>query len=174
MSVKEDGRSLRIRFCWIWRCFVGPAVMCLAWNTFVVLWYWSALRNADPAKWLAVIVCAPHAAIGLFLVYATLAGFLNRTVIQVTSEFLTVRHGPVPWWDNRRLPIDDIERLSCRKDADAGEHARIYVYAVAALTKGASKVDLLTHLDRAQARFIHQELERWLKIGDHGSATKSG
>jgi len=30
-----------------------------------------------------------------------------------------------------------------------------------------SKVDLVTELDHAQASFIKQELERWLKIDDH-------
>src|SRR5262245_49807935 len=53
--VKEDGRSLRVGFRWIWGRFTGPATMCLAWNCFVVLWYWNALRTGGPMMWLAII-----------------------------------------------------------------------------------------------------------------------
>jgi len=38
-----------------------------------------------------------------------LACLLNHTVIEVTSEFVTVRNGPMPWWGNRTLPIEKIE-----------------------------------------------------------------
>src|SRR5262249_20227192 len=97
-SVRDDGSSLRIRFWWIWRSFTKAACICLLWNSFLVGWYWSALRTPETRiMWFAVVWCLPHVAIGLLLVYATLAGLLNRTVIKVTSEFLTVWHGPVPW-----------------------------------------------------------------------------
>jgi hypothetical protein len=167
-SVKEDARGLRIRFRWIWRRFTGPATMCIAWNSFVVGWYWNALRTGGPPMWLAVIFCSPHAVVGLLLVYATLAGFLNRTVIKVTSEFLTVWNGPVPWWGNRRLSIDALERLYCDREPEAVKHRWIHAYRVNALTKEASKVDLVTELDRAQALFIRQELDRWLNSHAHG------
>jgi hypothetical protein len=165
-SVKDDGSSLRIRFRWIWRRFTGAATMCLVWNCFVVGWYWAALRTPEKRMmWFALVWCLPHAAIGLLLVYATLAGLLNRTVIKATSECLTVRNGPVPWWGNRRLLVDQLERLVCQKDAAEAGHGWIYVYCVNALTKEGGKVDLITELDSAQALFVKQELERWLKIG---------
>src|SRR5947209_2639167 len=81
--IKDDGRSLRVGFRWIWRRFTGPATMCLVWNCFVVLWWWNALRSGDRMGWLAIIITIPHAAIGLLLVYATLAGLLNQTVVTV-------------------------------------------------------------------------------------------
>jgi hypothetical protein len=116
-SVKEDGRSLRIRFRWIWRRFTKAASFCLFWNSGLVCWYWSALRTPEARiMWFAVIWGIPFVAIGLLLVYATLAGLLNRTVIKVTSDFLTVWQGPVPWWGNRRLRVDELERLYCHKD----------------------------------------------------------
>jgi hypothetical protein len=167
-SVKDDGRVLRISNRWIWCKFIGPAMMCLAWNGFVVFGYWCALRTGGRIMWLPIIVLIPHAGIGVLLVYATLAGLLNRTVIKVTSEFLTVRNGPVPWWGNRRLPIDELERLYCEKDTDPEKQGWTYVYGVHALTKAASKVDLVTELERAQALFIKQELDRWLNSEDHG------
>jgi hypothetical protein len=168
-SVRNDGHSLRIRFRWIWRRFSGPACICLLWNGFLVCWYWGALTTPEKRwMWFAMIWCLPHVCVGLFLIYATLAGLLNRTVIKVTSEFLTVRHGPVPsFYGNRSMRIDELERLSCEEETDPETHGRIYVYGVHGLTKGGSKVDLITELDDAQALFIQQELERWLKIAGH-------
>ncbi len=119
--------------------------------------------------WFVLIWSVPFIAIGLLLVYATLAGLLNRTVIKVTSEFLTVWHGPVPWWGNRRLRVDELDRLYCDKDTTSGKDRGSRFFSVNALTKGASKVDLVTDLDNpTEALFIKQELERWLKIDDHG------
>jgi hypothetical protein len=123
--------------------------------------------------WLAILITIPHAAIGVSLVYATLGGLLNRTVIQVTSEFITVRQGPVPWWGNRRLPLDEIERLDCDRETDPEERGGRYDYCVQAQTRTASKVDLVSDLDRAQALFIKQELERWLNLDEHGVGGKS-
>src|SRR5947209_5683131 len=91
--VTDDGSTLRVGFRWVWGRFRGPAAMCLVWNSFVVLWYWNALRSDGRMKWMAIIITLPHAAIGVFLLYATLAGLLNRTVVTVTSEFVTARCG---------------------------------------------------------------------------------
>jgi hypothetical protein len=169
-SIRDDGRGLRIRFCWIWRKFVSPAGMCLAWNSFLIGYYWSALRTPEVRMmWFAVIWCIPHVAIGLLLVYGTLAGLLNRTVIKLTSEFLTVWHGPVPWWGNQRLPVNELERFACHKDTASGKDGGSRFFSVHARRKGGGTVELVTDLDNpAQALFIKQELERWLKINGHG------
>jgi hypothetical protein len=167
-SVREDSSSLRLRFSWIWRRFINGAFICLLWNSFLIGWYWSALRTPEKRiMWFAMIWCLPHVAVGLLLIYAMLAALLNRTVIKVTSEFFTVWHGPVPWFGNCSLRIDDLERLYCAEETRPQERRRSYVYGVHALTKGASKVELLTGLDSAQALFIKQELERWLHAHDH-------
>jgi hypothetical protein len=170
-SIKDDGSSLRIKFRWIWRTTAGGYVIVLIWNCFVVLWYWNALRTGGPWIWLAILFTIPHGAIGLFLAYGTLAALLNRTVITVTSEFFIVRHGPVPWWGNRKLPTDELDRLYCDKDAESkekkGGHCR---YSVFAQTKEASTVELVNDLqERDQALFIVQEVERWLNKGDASS-----
>lgn len=167
-SVRDDENSLRIRYCWVWRKFTGPASMCLAWNTFVVTWYWLALRAEERSwTWVAGIFGLPHLAVGLLVVYATLAGLLNRTVIRVTRESVRVWNGPLPWCRNRTLPADQLEGLSCEKGRDAEDDRERSDYVVNARLKGGSQVELVSELyDPAQARFLRQELERWLKIGE--------
>jgi hypothetical protein len=164
---------LRIKFRWIWWRFLKAALICLVWNSGLACYYWGALRTPEMRiMWFAMIWCLPHVAIGLLLFYATLAGLLNRTVIQVTPEFLTVRNGPVPWWGNRRLAVDEIERLYCGRHSSSGEEGEGYFSGVKAMTKGGGKVEVVTDLDEpAQARFIKQELERWLQIPGHPDRT---
>jgi hypothetical protein len=75
----------------------------------------------------------------------------------------------VPWWGNRTLAVDQLEGLSCNKGWDAREGRERSDYVVTARVKGGSQVELVTDLyDPTQARFIRQELERWLKAGARG------
>src|SRR5262245_10943359 len=170
ISIKDDGSTLSISFRWIWRKFTGPAAMCLVWNAFVAAWYWGALRAEEVRiMWFAIVWGTPFAAVGLLLVYGTLAGLLNRTVIKATSEFITVWNGPLPWWGNQKLAVGDIERLHWHRAAsDEGKQSSFW--SVSAQTKGTGNVELVSDIDeRDQAQFIAQELERWLKIGNGGT-----
>ena len=128
-------------------------------------WYWIVFRPPGREMWLGVILGIPFTALGLMALYSTLAGLLNRTVIKVTSEFISVRHGPLPWWDNRSLRIDQLERLYCNKHTKSGSRS----YSLNGQTKEGNDVDLLANLDNpAKALFIKQEIERWLSIHSYG------
>jgi hypothetical protein len=149
--------------------------MCLIWNAFVTAWYWGALRaEEDRIMWFAIVWGVPFAAVGLLLVYGTLAGLLNRTVIKATSEVITVRHGPIPWLDNHRLPVGQIERLYWHNRSDSEKGGVSSFYTISARTKEAGEVELVRDIDdRVQAQFITQKLEQWLKIGDRAVGEKS-
>jgi hypothetical protein len=71
------------------------------------------------------------------------------------------------------LLIDELEELYCdaasSEEEEEEEDKKSSWYSVYALTKGASKVELVTDLNRERALFIIQELERWLKIGAPGA-----
>lgn len=170
ISIKDDGSTLSISFRWVWRKFTGPAAMCLVWNAFVTAWYWGALRAEEVRiMWFAIVWGTPFAAVGLLLVYGTLAGLLNRTVIKATSELITVRTGPLPWWGNQRLAVGDIERLFWHKQTASPEGGESSFWSVSAETNGADNAELVSDIDElVQAQFITQELERWLKTGDRG------
>ena len=162
--VKDRGHSLRIGFCWVWSRFLNPAMMCVMWNTIILGLYWSAWR--DPKRhwiWCVGIFLFVHLLVGLFLVYATLAGLLNRTVVKLTPEFLTVRNGPLPWWGNVTLPLADLRRLYCAPDSTSKKKRDYVYYRVSALTNDSRKIELVSSLDSAaDGLFIVQELERWL------------
>jgi hypothetical protein len=112
----------------------------------------------------------PHVAVGVLFGYTTLAGLLNCTIIEVTSEILTTRHGPVPISGccKPKLPINEVQQLYCVQDFETSRRGRRSVtYSVNALTRDLHKVPLVNGLDnRDHAVFIEQLIERWLKIED--------
>ncbi|MFL5338787.1 MAG: hypothetical protein ACJ8F7_01355 [Gemmataceae bacterium] len=162
--VKDRGHSLRIGFCWVWSRFLNPAMMCLMWNSIILGLYWSAWRNPERHWiWFVGIFLFVHLMVGVLLVYATLAGLLNRTVVKLTPEFLTVWNGPLPWWGDVQLPLGDLRRLYCGPDSTSKKSRDYSRYRVSALMNDLRKVELVTGLDSAaDGLFIIQELERSL------------
>jgi hypothetical protein len=160
ISVEDDGTRLVITFSCTWRRrLTETAVACVAWNSCVVVCYGLALTNSDPyVMWPALVILTAHLLCGLMFVHLTLARHLNHTAIEVTSEFLDVRHGPVPGWaKNQTLAVDELERFYCYNKVRSSN-------CVGALTKEGSIADLVRQLPSyAQAFFIKQELESWLK-----------
>ncbi len=47
----------------------------------------------------------------LYFFGSALYGFVNKTVVTVSSRQLTIKHRPLPWPGNRQLSPDDIERV---------------------------------------------------------------
>jgi hypothetical protein len=167
-SVKNDGNSLRICFWWIWGGFLNSLMFCFLWNSFVIFYYWMALRIQDRLMWLPVVWGILHVLIGLWLVYVTLIRLLNRTVINLTSEFLTIRHVPFPWWGNTRLPVDELDRLYCHRDASLAKRGGRYFYTLNAAVKGGTTLELVKDFPNpAEPLFIKQKLERWLRMEEH-------
>jgi hypothetical protein len=165
IQVDDTGSSLRIVRRWFSPGIIFLAVFCLCWDSFLVFWYTMAVKPGAP--FMLKVFPILHVVVGVALTYTALAGFLNRTVIEATSEFLSVRHGPVPWPGKRTLPVEALDQLYCQEDSSSTSDGVRYSYRVNALMKGAKKVPLVTRLaDRDQALFIEQELERWLHIKD--------
>src|SRR5262245_22622614 len=76
--VREDGDRLRISFVWFRGGFANAAFIWFFWTSFVVGWYWGALRTPEKRiMWFAIVWGVPFAAVGLLLFYAILAVLLN-------------------------------------------------------------------------------------------------
>jgi hypothetical protein len=157
---------LRIARRWFSWQYVVLLVFCIIWDGCVVFWYKVSL-TASGVPLLAVVIPLVHVAVGLGLTYTVVAGFLNRTVISVSPERLTVRHGPLPWFGNRDLPSREIEQLYCERRVTETDDGQVVRFELAASLHDGRKVRLLKGLDAAnQAQYIEQEVERWLGIVD--------
>ena len=159
-------RNWRITRRWFSCVFIFLAFFCVFWDGFLVFWYSIAFGAGAPL--IAKLFPILHLALGIGLTYFTLAGFVNRTTIEVASDELTIQHGPLPWFGNHRLPVDQLEQLYSRQVVNQGKNGRIsYSYKVNAVTREGKKITLLSGLTESdQALFVEQQLEQHLGIKD--------
>jgi DNA-directed RNA polymerase subunit RPC12/RpoP len=121
MRVERDAESARIIQRWFSPKYVPMAFFCVAWDAFLIFWYSMVLGGGAP--WIFAVFPIVHLAVGIGITYSTLAGFLNRTVVELTREDLSVWYQPLPWLGEKTIPTAEIQQLFCketRKDGKSG------------------------------------------------------
>jgi hypothetical protein len=99
--------------------------------------------------------------------YALIVGFLNTTTISATPNVISIKHGPLPLWRNKRFASKDILQLYCKKENHWNKLYLATMFSVEAIMNDKSNITLLYNLDIAeQALFIEQEVEKFLNIED--------
>lgn len=173
VRVENEGSELRLSWrWWSWRvCFL--VFFCISWDASLVFWY--SVGIANPAfPWIFFVFPIVHLAVGVSLTYFTLAILVNRTVVLVDQEELQVRHGPLPWLGNLRIPVDQIAQLYVG-DAANGDHGseaniwsfrRRYSVALRVLLRDGASRTLLRLEDLELALYLEREIEKFLGIPD--------
>jgi hypothetical protein len=162
--VDQRNEELQIRYRWFRWTVLFMALFCVVWDGFLVAFFMPAvLRGA----WQFALFGSLHAAVGVGLTYATLAGFLNRTRIRTTGRRIRIDHGPLPWLGNRTIDADSIEQLFCREKRGTSRSGARYSYEVRALLKNGRQVTLVGNLvEPEEAAYLEQQIERRLGIQD--------
>lgn len=164
-TVEDSGGSLRISFRWFSPLAFFLLFFCIFWNAFLVVWYVIAFSTNGPL--MMKLFPLIHVAVGLFLTYYVLTSFLNRTTITVGEGACRVKHGPLPWPGNCELFSDDVEQIHVEEKTRVNNRRLTYYYDVFARMRDGAKVKLVASLtDADQARFVEQEIERFLRIRD--------
>jgi hypothetical protein len=136
----------------------------LFWNGFMAVWFGIAIISR---VWPMALFGTLHAAIGLFVAYYALAGFLNTTEVRVGMGEVEVTHGPLPWFGKRRLETAGIAQLYSKEVAHRQRRGTSYSHEVHVATRDGQQVKLLSGLDSSeQALYLEQEIERYLGIKD--------
>jgi hypothetical protein len=172
MEVVDLGTSFEIRRRWFSPVFVFLVFFCLFWNGFMIVWHGIALSQG---LWPMSCFGLLHTAVGIALLYFTVAGFVNTTVVRVERGMIEVRHGPLPWPGNKSLEAHDVEQLYCREQVNGNKNRSQCTYEVRVLRQGNVRDTLVKGLtDPDQALYIEQELERHLRIVDQPVAGELG
>lgn len=147
---------------WFGPHYLFLVFFCIGWDSFLVFWYSRPVNN-----WFFYVFPIAHLAMGVSLTYYTLAGLLNKTTLRIAKGVLSVRHGPLPWRGNRRLPVDRIRQLYVRKRVHEGQESKSVTYDVHVEDDQLARVKLLTGLHSLeQAEFIEWVVEDHLGIED--------
>jgi hypothetical protein len=164
VQVQDFGHSFEISRRWFSPMFLFLAVFCVFWNGFMLVWHGIALASG---AWFMSLFGLLHTAVGLGLLYFTVAGFINATVICVAQGMIDVRHGPLPWPGNKSLSVHDVSQLYCRETVQHNKNGTQCTYEVMVLRQDNVRETLVKGLtDADQALYIEQELERHLRIQD--------
>jgi hypothetical protein len=141
------------------------AFFAFAWDAFLVFWY--SMAFAVGAPWIMIVFPVAHLAVGVGITYYTIAGFINRTILEVTPETISVRFEPLPWIGKKTLRTAELKQLYCKEKIVSSKEGGQTQYELYAVTGANTQVKLLGGLDNSDtAVFLEQQLERWLNIED--------
>ena len=164
MEVVDLGSSFEIRRRWFSPVFLFLVFFCLFWNGFMIVWHGIALSQG---LWFMSCFGLIHTAVGVALLYYTVAGFVNTTVVRVAQGLIEVQHGPLPWPGNKSLEAHEVEQSYCREQVNRNKNGSQCTYEVMVLRRDNVRDTLVKGLtDPDQALYIEQELERYLRIAD--------
>jgi hypothetical protein len=165
VSIQNDAQSARLVQRWFSFKFIFLALFALFWDGFLIFWYGAALLAG--ASWIMLVFPLVHLAVGIGITYYTIAGFINRTVVEVNRETLSVWFEPLPWFGKRKLSTAGVTQLYCKEKIVRHKNGYSIQYVLYAVTAANTQVKLLGGLDDSNtAIFLEQQLERWLKIED--------
>lgn len=162
LTMSERVDTLRLERRWFRPILFFQLLFCIGWDAFLVFWYTNAPN--DP---IFIIFPLIHVAVGVSLTYATIAGFLNRTVIEAGTRHLAIQHTPLPWRGNRRIPVSELQQLFCEEHIRRGENGSTATYSLNAFLQNGRKLTLVKGLPAAdQALFLEYTLEKHLGIAN--------
>ncbi len=154
--------AIVIRRAWRSKAAYFLAFFSAFWNVFMVVWMTIALKQGELGM---AAFGSIHASVGLFLLYFTIASFVNKTDVRINTENLQVSHGPIPWFGNKSIPVHEISQLYCEQKVTQGKNGQSISYRVNCLDHKQRKQKLLSGLNEYdQARYIEAEIEKILGI----------
>jgi hypothetical protein len=165
ITVELNFDTLNITYRWWSAKYLFLLFFCIAWDSFLVFWY-SMVSQGAP--WIMIVFPIGHVAVGIGLTYYTIAGFINRTVIGVGQQWLTVTHGPFPWLGNKRIDRIQVRQLYAEEArSQSSRGGTSFSYQLNAILQDNTKLKLLAGLPSPDvARFVEQSIEEYLRIED--------
>lgn len=188
LTMRQEGVNLEIEKRWFNHYTIRKAVFAVIWLAFVgwMTWAWQTHSGARPF-WpldsdhfgLATLIQAMLLGFGVVYAYRTAADWLNRTLVTVSREKLSIRHGPLPLRGNMIIAVSGIQHLQLKQSIWARRAGRgrppVHTHEVhAVLSDGRSK-KLVGGFDTpVQALQFKQAIENYLALKPVQPGTQSG
>ena len=124
VNVQKTGSSLQLSYRWFTGWAFVITIITILWNIYVVFsissradifHYTDGKLTFNSLQGLFPIIIFPHVWIGLFLIYYTLALYINKSAITASFNQLKIRHTPLPWWGNYTIQRADIKQIYTKK-----------------------------------------------------------
>lgn len=178
IRTEQDANGSRIIQRWFSAKYIFMAFFCVVWDGFLCVWYSIVLGGmglsgidgggmGGPPMIFALFPLV-HVAVGAYVTYTTIAGFVNRTTVELTHDTLSIYFDPLPWPGEKKIPSSQIKQIYCKENRKTGRHGAVtFIYTLFAVTNEDRQVQILDGLETPEmARYIEQQLETWLRIKD--------
>lgn len=172
----KDGLILTSSRMWS-GCFV-ILILAIGWTFIMVLLSFSLVREVrtpilvpGSSLWFLLIIfflamlCA-----GLVLLYYALAVWLNRTVVTLTPQTLSVRYQPLPVSGDITIPTAELRQLYPKRVvvlASRGGAEMAVRYELRALLKNYKYITLLEFNSPEEVLYTKQQIEAWLRLNGY-------
>ena len=158
--------GLTLTYRWFSVKYIFLAAFCVVWDGFLAFWYYTAFTTDAPL--MMVLFPVLHLAVGVFLTYSTLAGFVNKTVVTVSNGTISIFHGPLPWFGSKTIPAHSITQLYVEDRVHRSSKGGTSVtYRLSAITTENKKIKLISTIDSHDtALYLELEVERHLGLRD--------
>ena len=138
----------------------------------------------DRADFLLMIVSGGMAIAGLWAMYRTIALLVNRTTIEVVSDQLSIRHGPLPYPGNRSVQRSELKEIRTEQTSKAGIPLFLPVegagtgltpkasfHQLRAILKDGREFNLVYGSDEHTIRYLGAAMTEHLRLKDFTPAT---
>lgn len=162
LKLLYKGTSFVIQRKWFSAKYIFLLFFTVFWNAFMVGWHAISLSQGMMIMSVAGLL---HTAVGVFIAYITIAGFLNKTDIIIKRGQLVVKHYPLPWPGSKNISTNEIEQLYCKENISRSKNGTTRTYEVKVILNNRTDQSLVKNMeDVQQALFIEQEIENKLGI----------
>lgn len=157
--------GISISFAWLnWRSPLFMAAGLLVMGTPIMLLNVVG-GEGESVNPLIMLISVPVVLFGIWLIYYSLALFMNKTHIQLDHHNLRVRHGPIPLRKSTSVTLNDIDVIEERAVKYGNAYSTSTAYDVVALMQDGTENRLLDGLnDESQVNFIIQQLKSYVVV----------
>lgn len=180
IDLRRGADSIAIDRRWKSSQFYFTLVFGVIWNIILFPMIGAFLGVGDeigPFGGFMLVFFLPFIAVGVGMIYYSIAGFLNTTSIAVQNGQISVIHAPVPWPGGQSIPAGDITQLYVKEvrhtstsssSGRSGRRRTTYTYTVMVVfgPQNREKTLVRSLSEVNQALFIEYTIERFLGIAD--------
>lgn len=166
IRVEDAGYEMRLSRKWFTPLAFFLIFFSLFWNTIVSIFVGVVVNSFVQGKpeFLLAVFMLPFVAIGASVAYVSIAMLINKTVIVVNGTQLHSSHGPLKFGRAVSLDVPDIEQIYVTKETGNNGHESYKLFARVSNDED-REISAYMH-DYKAARFIEQEIERFLGLPD--------
>ena len=169
-QIEENYDELTISWKWFTWGILVLIPFCIAWNSFLIFWYSTALGfdvGEGAPSLIFIIFPIGHVAVGVGLTYTLFAFLFNSSTLSVRRSLLSVKHGPIPWRGQHEISTLDIKQLYCTEKITHNDNSTTSRYHVHVLLRDGRDLKLLSGLTELQeALYLEHKIETHLGIED--------